>query len=207
DALRLPGRLITNAQRYLDSLNFATNFAFFRDAGGKHTRVVTANYWFGHGARGVRYWARLFDEAGDVLADWEDTLPDAPAGIAIDSRAIRARFKLPEFTGQLFLTVIGAKGHDVVRYALDTYGDAHQELPCTHDANAWPADRYAGLPAPKNGEKVVLWVQNSFPCPIPKRGVGLNAMGDEAVAWLDREIPAFGSYELDVSELLPALKH
>lgn len=55
DALRLPERMLTNAQRYLDPLNFATNFAFFRDAGGKHTRIVTANYWFGHGARAVRY--------------------------------------------------------------------------------------------------------------------------------------------------------
>lgn len=207
DALRLPERMLSNAQRYLDPLNFATNFAFFRDAGGKHTRIVTANYWFGHGARGVRYWAQLFDDAGRSLAAWEEALPDAPAGLAIDSRAIRARFKLPEFTGQLFLHVIGAKGHDVVKYALDTYGDAAEELSCTHDANAWPADRYAGLPAPQDGEKVVLWVQNSFPCPIPKRGVGLNAMGDEEVAWLDREIPAFGSYALDVAELLPKLRH
>ena len=207
DALRLPDLMITSAQRYLDPLNFATNFAFFRDAGGKHTRIVTANYWHGHGARGVRYWAQLFDEAGGALAAWEDTLPDAPAGLAIDSRAIRARFKLPEFTGQLFLHFVGAKGHDVVKYALDTYGDGAEELSCTHDANAWPADRYAGLPAPKEGETVVLWVQNSFPCPIPKRGVGLNAMGDENVAWLDREIPAFGSYALDVADLLPALKH
>ncbi len=207
DPLRLPARMITNAQRYLDPLNFATNFAFFRDAGGRHTRIVTANYWHGHGARGVRYWARLFGEDGAVLAEWEDALPDAAAGLAIDSRAIRARFGLMDFTGQLFLHFTGAKNHDVVKYALDTYGDAPEELSCTHDANAWPADRYAGLPAPKSGERVVLWVQNSFPCPIPKRGVGLNAMGDEDVAWLDREIPAFGSYALDVAELLPALKH
>jgi hypothetical protein len=205
DDMRLPQRMLTNPQRYLDSLNFATNFAFFRDAGGRHTRVVTANYWFGHGARGVRYWAQLFGADGSPLAAWEDTLADAPAGLAIDSRAIRARFKLPEFTGQLFLHFIGAKGHDVVKYALDTYGDALEELSCTHDANAWPADRYAGLPAPKPGEKVVLWVQNSFPCPIPKQGVGLNAMGDESVAWLKREVPAFGSYELDVAELMPKL--
>ena len=207
DELRLPERMITVSQRYLDPLNFATNFAFFRDAGGRHTRIVTANYWHGHGARGVRYWAQLYDDAGTAIAAWEDALPDAPAGLAIDSRAVRARFKLPEFTGQLFLHVIGAKGHDVVKYALDTYGDAPEELSCTHDANAWPADRYAGLPAPKEGERVVLWVQNSFPTPIPKHGVGLNAMGDEAVAWLDREIPAFGSHALDVSALLPALRH
>jgi hypothetical protein len=207
DTLRLPAHMITDPQRYLDPLNFATNFAFFRDADRKHTRIATANYWHGHGARGVRYWARLFGADGAALAEWEDALPDAAAGLAIDSRAVRARFGLPDFTGQLFLHVIGAKGHDVVKYALDTFGDAPEELSCTHDANAWPADRYAGLPAPKDGERVVLWVQNSFPCPIPKRGVGLNAMGDEDVAWLEREIPAFGSHALDVAALLPGLKH
>src|SRR5581483_3528525 len=103
DDMRLPERMLTNSQRYLDPLNFATNFAFFREAGGRHTRIVTANYWFGHGARGVRYWAQLFDAAGSALAAWEDALPDSAAGLTIDSRAVRARFKLPEFTGQLFL--------------------------------------------------------------------------------------------------------
>src|SRR6185295_1447349 len=71
DDMRLPARMLTNAQRYLDPPNFATNFAFFRDGGGRHTRIVTANYWFGHGARGVRYWAELFDDAGSPLAAWE----------------------------------------------------------------------------------------------------------------------------------------
>ena len=59
--------------------------------------------------------------------------------------------------------VVGAAGHDVVKYALDTYGDADDVLSCTHDANSWPADRYAGLPAPAGDEEVVLWVQNSHP--------------------------------------------
>ena len=48
-------------------------------------------------------------------------------------------------------------------------------LSCTHDANAWPADYYAGLPAPDGGETVLLWVQNSHPCPIPAGGIGLAA--------------------------------
>ena len=42
-------------------------------------------------------------------------------------------------------------------------------LSCTHDANSWPADRYAGLPAPAAGERVMLWVQNSHPCADPGR--------------------------------------
>src|SRR3546814_15345261 len=76
---------------------------------------------------------------------------------------------------------------DVVKYALDIYGDDSSVLSCTHDANAWPADFYAGLPAPDDGERVLLWIQNSHPRPIPKGAIGLNHMGrDDAVAWLDR---------------------
>ena len=207
DDMRLPPAMLTNPARYLDPLNFATNFAFFRDEPGHHTRITTANYWFGYGARGMRYWARLFAADGAVLCEWQEALADAAAGLVIDSAAIRARFKLPDFAGQLFLHFVGGKGHDVVKYALDTYGDGADALSCTHDANAWPSDRYAGLPAPKDGERVVLWVQNSFPAAIPAHAVGLNAMGDEEVAWLDRAIPAFGSYPLDVAKLLPKLRH
>jgi hypothetical protein len=212
DDIALPKAMLTNPSRYLDPLNFATNFAFFRDADGQHTRIVTANYWAGYGAGDVRLWARLIGEDGGTLAEWEQPLPPgagggAVPGFTVDSAEVRARFGLDAFTGQLFLHVIGAKGHEVVKYALDTYGDAPEVLSCTHDANAWPADRYAGLPAPRDGETVVLWVQNSHPCPIPARGVGLNLMGDEAVVWLDREIPPFGTYALDTRELLPAAAH
>ena len=52
---------------------------------------------------------------------------------------------------------------------------------------------------------MVLWVQNSHPCPIPAGAVGLNRMGNEGIVWLEREIPAFGSYALDVNALLPGL--
>ncbi len=98
---------------------------------------------------------------------------------------------------------IGVKGHDIVKYALDTYGDDPRDLSCTHDANAWPADFYGGLPAPKDNERVILWIQNSHPCAIPSGVVGLNLMGHPETAWLDREIPAFGSYALDAADLLP----
>ena len=46
----------------------------------------------------------------------------ACGAIVLDSREVRERFGLPEFTGQLFLHVVGAAGHDVVKYALDTFG-------------------------------------------------------------------------------------
>ena len=111
--------------------------------------------------------------------------------LTIDSREVRERFGLGDFAGQLFLHVIGAAGHDVVKYALDTFGQngsvADGAVSCTHDANAWPSDRYAGLPAPAPGERVVLWVQNSHPVPIPGGGIGLNRMGDQTVIALAKD--------------------
>ncbi len=173
DAIRLPDTLLSNTRRYLDPLNFATNFVFFRDQDGLHTRLVTANYWAGYGARELALWLRLYDEAG-------------------------------AFTGQLFMHVVGAVGHDVVKYALDTFGDgADASLSCTHDANSWPADFYAGLPAPAAGETVTLWVQNSQPCAIPAGSIGLNLMGDATVKTIARSIAPFASYALDIAKLLP----
>ncbi len=206
DAMRIPSDMQTNPRRYLDNLNWATNFAFFRDGDGHHTRLVTANYWGGYGAEKTEVWCCLFDAEGAVLAQWREPLGPANGSVVIDSRDVRERFGLGPFCGQLFLHIVGAAGHDVVKYALDTYGDDETVLSCTHDANAWPADLYAGLPAPEDGERVMLWVQNSHPAPIPAGAVGLNRMGREEVAWLDREIPAFGSYALDVESLLPGLR-
>ena len=206
DRVRLPDTLLTNTRRYLDKLNFATNFAFFRDRAGHHTRVATCNYWSGYGARDVRLWLRLFDADGATLAEWEQPVAQNAAAVVIDSAEVRARFGLPEFCGQLFIHVVGVNGHDVVKYALDTYGDDDSVLSCTHDANAWPADYYAGLPAPREGERVILWVQNSHPCPIPAGAVQLNRMGrDDAVAF-DRAVPPYGSAALDVADLLPGLR-
>ncbi|MBT5415988.1 MAG: hypothetical protein HOH66_05930 [Rhodospirillaceae bacterium] len=205
DEIRLPDEMLTNRRRYLDPINFATNFAFFRDADGHHTRLVTANYWAGYGAEGVALWCRLFGSDGAAVAEWRETLPDSVGGVTIDSKAIRSRFGLGSFTGQLFLHVVGARGHDVVKYALDTYGDDSGILSCTHDANAWPADFYAGLPAPDEGERVVLWIQNSHPRPIPPRAIGLGRMGGEEIVRLESEIGPFATYALDVAKLLPDL--
>src|SRR5262249_46390779 len=69
DDIRVPGELLTNSGRYLDALNFATNFAFFRDDDGHHTRLVTANYWSGYGAQSLRLWAMLLDGEGHCLAE------------------------------------------------------------------------------------------------------------------------------------------
>ena len=78
-------------------------------------------------------------------------------------------------------------------------------MSCTHDANAWPADRYAGLPAPASGERVILWVQNSHPVPIPPGAMTLNPMGEETLVPIPKPIGPFASLAVDVAELLPDL--
>jgi len=207
DDARLPPAMLTHPRRYLDRLNFATNHAFFREANGLSTRLVTANYWAAYGATQVRLWLRLFDAAGRPIATWEEEVPSGPAGIQIDSGEVRARFGLPEFTGQLFIHAIGAAGHDVVKYALDTFGAGNDaSLSVTHDANAWPSDRYAGIPAPAPGERVILWVQNSHAAPIPAGALALDRMGAERPATLPRAIAPYATEALDVSELLPGLR-
>jgi hypothetical protein len=207
DEARLPDAMLTNRSRYLDRMNFATNFAFFRDAEGMSTRLVSVNYWAGYGAGPVQLWLRLYDADGAVLATWEQALPPAGGGFAIDSREVRTRFGLPAFCGQLCVHAIGAAGHDVVKYALDTYAsDNGASLSCTHDANAWPSDRYAGLPAPRADERVILWVQNSHATPIPAGGIMLDRMGAERPVAFPQEVPGFASVALDVADLLPGLR-
>jgi len=207
DAIRLPDSMLSNPRRYLDPLNFATNFVFFRDAGGLHTRLVTANYWAGYGAGEVMLWLILFSERGEVLVEWREPVAPGAAAIILDSREIRRRFGLPEFNGQLFLHVIGALGHDVVKYALDIFGDdARACFSCTHDANSWPADFYAGLPAPAADERVTLWIQNSQPCAIPAGAIGINLMGDAEKKTVARSIAPFATCALDIASLLPAVR-
>jgi hypothetical protein len=209
DAMRIPAERLTNMRTYLDPLNFATNFALFRDTSTVHTRLVTANYWAGYGSKGVICWLTLFDAAGEIVAEWSETATAEAGAIVIDSREVRRRFGLGEFAGQLFLHIAGAARHDIVKYALDTYGNgpsAHDTaLSCTHDANAWPSDRYAGLPAPAPGERVLLWLQNSHAAPIPPGAIGLSVMGGQHIATLDEPIGAFATRVIDIAELLPDL--
>jgi hypothetical protein len=106
----------------------------------------------------------------------------------------------------LFVHAVGVAGHDIVKYALDTYGDEPNVLSATHDANSWPADLYAGLPAPADGEDVILWVQNSHPIAIPSGDIGMGAMGRDDVKRLSEEIAPFATRRLSVSELLPDLR-
>lgn len=212
DRARLPEAMLTRPT-YLDRLNFATNYALFRDEEGVSTRLVSANYWARHGAKDVWLWLRLFGRDGSVLADWEQGLPPGGGGFALDSREVRARFGLDAFSGQLFLHAIGIAGHDVIKYALDFFGTqpggaiegGDRLLSVTHDANAWPSDRYAGLPAPRADEKVFLWLQNSHAAPIPAGAVTLNRMGDEHHVPLGQEVAPFATVTVDVADVLPGL--
>ena len=207
DPLRLPDALLSDARDYLAPINFATNFALFRDEPGQHTRVVGANYWSLYGAERPRLWLRLFDSEGAALASWEQDLPPAGGSVTLDSREVRKRFGLGDFCGSLFIHAVRVKGHEVVKYALDTFGDDGGTLSCSHDANAWPAQYYAGLPAPRPNERVLLWVQNSHPVPIPAGAVRFNEMGrDDGAVAFEAEIPPFATRAIDAGALLPDLR-
>ena len=203
DALRLPSTMLANEKIYMHPTNFATNFAFFRDTADNHTRLITVNYWARYGAENVRLWLQLFDSDGKILKQWmEEPFGDAQS-IVIDSHEIRERFSLQEFTGQLFIHALGVAGHNSVKYALDIYGDDGNALSCTHDANAWPADFYAGLPAPQANEKIVLWVQNSHPNTIPAGEIGFKIMGTDKYSLLDTEVGPFATVPVSVNQILP----
>lgn len=203
--LRIPDAWLTDPRNYLSDLNFSTNFAFFREQDGWHTRLKGANCWAKYGSKGTRLWALLFDVNGKKLAEWEEDIPATVHSLVIDSRDAKKRFNLPDFTGQLFIHITGTRGHSIVKYALDTFHDSGM-LSATHDANAWPPEYFAGLPAPRTGEKVILWLQNSHPITISAQNVSLNLMGDDKKVSLDRDIPPFGTLAVDVSTLLPDAK-
>ncbi|MCE2563886.1 hypothetical protein [Komagataeibacter sp. FNDCF1] len=206
ESVRLPADMLSVGHAYLDRLNFATNLAFFRETEEFSTRVVTANYWARYGAQAVRLWLRLFDGNGHVLHTWQQEVPDAGQAIIIDSAEIRQRFGLPEFTGQLFIHAQGIAGHDVVKYALETRGKgSNASLSVTHDANAWPANRYANLPAPADGEDVVLWVQNSHALPIPAGSMQLNRMGRDTLVPIGCDLAPYQTMAVHMRDVLPGL--
>ncbi|GAN91006.1 hypothetical protein Gbfr_022_050 [Gluconobacter frateurii M-2] len=203
---RLPDDMIVRGRPYLDKLNFATNFAFFRDDDRFSTRIVTANYWSNYGTQNLRYWLRLYDGTGQIIAQWEQPVEHAGAGITIDSADVRKRFGLPAFMGQLFIHVIGARGHDVVKYALDMWGkNGDPSLSVTHDANAWPSVRYATLPAPEADETLTVWVQNSHATTIPAGAITFNPMGVNDHRSVNREIGPFETVAVNVGALFPDL--
>ncbi|QCE32256.1 hypothetical protein FAI41_00910 [Acetobacteraceae bacterium] len=204
---RLPQEFLRAGRPYLDKCNFVTNFAFFREDGKFHTRLTTANYWPGYGGQEIAYWCRLFAEDGTILKDWIET-PEAPnAGVVIDSREIKEHFNLPNFTGQLFIHVQGAAGHDVLKYALDVWGKGkNPSLSVTHDANSWPSNYFASLPAPDKDEKLIVWIQNSHAIKILKGGIGFCPIGHREAMKFIGELEPYATKALDIGELFPEVK-
>src|ERR1043166_3694610 len=86
DRMRIPEERLTNRRTYLDPLNFATNFALFRDSGTLHTRLVTVNYWAGYGSSETAWWLTLFDGDGEVAAEWCEGGGPGMSALTIDSR-------------------------------------------------------------------------------------------------------------------------
>jgi hypothetical protein len=205
DAIRLDPHWLTKPGHYLDPLNFVSDFMFFRDADGLHTRISTVNYWHRHGAEKTRLWCRLFDAAGNALASWDRELDAGECSILFDSAEIRHRFGLGDFTGSLFVHVIGAAAHDTLKYAVDLFDDSGETATATHDSNPWPADFYAGLPAAAPGEAVRLWVQNCYPTAIPAGAVAFRPMGGDAFAASDVAIPPYGTAAIDIGAAFPAI--
>ena len=211
DSMKLPENFLADTRHYLNPINFATNLLFFREVPNAHTRLVTANYWSAYGAQDPFVWGRVFDGEGNVLTDFEKKLGSAHEVLYIDSAELKREFNLPDFCGQVFLHIARAAGHDIVKYVADSYGDVSGDIPttelsCTHDANSWPADFYAGVPAPEKGDKVVLWVQNSHPVAIPANAIGANLMGSDNISTFSEEIPPFATRAIDLNALLPQAK-
>lgn len=203
DELRLPDNMLTNKIQYLNPLNWATNFVWLKEQGGTHTRLVTANYWVKYGAKDVVAYMYLLDQSGNLLAEWQESLPNKVSLLVLDSKEIKARFKLGDFMGQIFLHYVGAAGHDVVKYALDIYSDDDRTLSATHDANAWPCLYFAGLPAAAPGEKITLWLQNTHPVTIKKNTLSINIMGNNDHQLIDQEIAPYATVAIDPATYFP----
>jgi len=63
-----------------------------------------------------------------------------------------------------------------------------------------------GLPAPRDDERVVLWLQNSHATPIPAGAVALDRMGAEHPVALREPVGPFATVALDVATFLPDLR-
>jgi hypothetical protein len=178
DALTLPPQFLTNPKTYLDPLNFVMNLGWIRHDAAVWTQITSANYWHDYGARETRLWLQLIDPSGAVRGEGFWPLPRNGGGWSLDSRELCAAFGLTTFTGTLYMHVIGTAGHDLMKYAIDVFSQDGQQLSATHDSNPWPADFYAGIPAPEAGETVTVWLQSALPYPLPGGSITLNVMGD-----------------------------
>lgn len=208
DALRIPDDWLTNPKRYLDPLNFCINSVLWQHGGGRYTVLSTANYWGEYGNVTPRFWVAFFTDAGEMVRQgWLDLAPEKGAGVRLDSRDICEQFGITSFSGTLYLHVVGTAGHDILKYGLDFIGPQPEQLTATHDSNPWPAELYAGIPAPTLGEVVTLELQNALPLRIPAGTIGVRPMGREGeTVWLARELAPFGTLHVTVNDLFPGLQ-
>lgn len=207
DEIRISDDMLTVKNDYLHRYNWATNFVWFKEQDGIHTRLVSANYWVKYGAKEVMVYMYLLDQNGKEIKRWTHTMANRQELFILDSKEVKTQHNLPDFMGQVYIHLVGIAGHDVVKYALDVYGDDPHQLSATHDANGWTCNYFAGLPAPKENEKVVLWLQNTHPVAIKPDTVSLNVMGEEKICTVPTAIPAYGMLDLDVASLFPGLKY
>jgi hypothetical protein len=206
DALKLPAALLTNPKTYLDPLNFVMNLGWIRHDSTVWTRITSANYWHDYGARTTQLWLQLIDPQGLVCGEGFWPLPQSGGGWSLDSRTLCATYGLEHFTGTLYMHVIGTAGHDLMKYAIDVFSADGQALSATHDSNPWPADFYAGIPAPDTGEEVIVWLQSALPYALPGGTITLNVMGDPAHAYTVAEaIGPFGMVPVRLNSAFPGL--
>ena len=117
--------MLSDRARYLSPLNFATNFVFLprwraaitRGSSPPITGARTAPGTCASGAGSSMSTGKRLARMGRAGG------PARTARSCSTASKSGARFNLPEFTGQLFIHATGIAGHDVVKYALDTYGD------------------------------------------------------------------------------------
>ena len=195
--------MLTQKEQYLHPLNWATNFMWIKEQQGTHTRLVSANYWVKYGGKNVMAYMYLLDHQGNLLAHWHELLDNKLKLFILDSKEIKARFGLPEFMGQIFIHMVGAAAHEVIKYALDIYEDDPSVLSATHDANSWPSHYFAGLPAPKHNEKVYLWLQNTHPVTIKPSTISINVLSEENHQYITEEIAPYATIAIDVAEYFP----
>ncbi len=205
DAIKLSNEYLTKPNDYLNQLNFATNFAFLRDEQTLHTRISMVNYWGLYGAKDVKMNLWLFDQNGIQIANWVENLAQPGCHFIIDSREVKKRFNLPDFTGSLFMHATNITGHDIVKYVCDVFDEKGEIHSVTHDSNSWPADYYAGIPAPQQGERVILWIQNCHPITIQPNSIALRLMGGDNFVYLQESIEPFATYAWDLGASYPAV--
>ena len=205
-----PGRTSDNRRAYLDPLNFATNFAFFRDADGLHTRLSTANYWAGYGAGAVTCWMTLF--AGDG---------ESPRGMVRELRAVDERDHPRQPRNTLPLSTCRNLPGRCSCTSSERPGTTSSNTRSTHlamlpRATAAAARCHARM-MPMHGRQTATPASRRLP-PASKfccgfrtaiqfrfrpRRLALNRMGDDCVTPPTEPIAPFATRAVEVAELMP----